>query len=120
MVEALGDGVVGNLAQTAHQIARDSSYLDILAAAALIDCADGDDLTVAELAKLPEAIRTRVLHAWALQIGATAAALGHKHIDALDALITGWHGQGPTALPGGVHVVRRDGRLRTTAAPPPE
>jgi tRNA(Ile)-lysidine synthase len=94
--------------------------LDELATAALKDCTDGDGLSVAALAVLAPALRTRVLHAWALHSGATAAALGHKHVDALDALITAWHGQGPTALPGGVHVARRDGRLMTTAAPPPE
>lgn len=120
LVEALGDGVVGNLAETARQLARDSSYLDDLAAAALYDCADGDGLDVARLAALPDALRSRVLHAWALQLGATGAALGHRHVDAVDALITAWHGQGPTALPGGVRVVRRDGRLTVLAAPPPE
>jgi tRNA(Ile)-lysidine synthase len=120
LVEVLGDGVVGNLAQTARQLARDSSYLDDLAAAALADCAEGDGLNVGRLAALPDALRSRVLHAWALRIGVTASALGHKHVDAVDALITAWHGQGPTALPGGVHVVRRDGRLRMLEAPPPE
>jgi tRNA(Ile)-lysidine synthase len=119
LVDVLGDGVVGNLAQTARQLAQDSSYLDTLASLALEDCADGDGLSVARLAALPEALRTRVLHAWALRIGATASALGHKHVDAVDALVTAWHGQGPTALPGGVHVQRRDGRLTVLAAPPP-
>jgi tRNA(Ile)-lysidine synthase len=120
LVDVLGDGVVGNLAQTARQLAQDSSYLDALAAAALDDCTDGSDLLVEPLAALPDALRTRVVHAWALRIGATAAALGHKHVDAVDALITAWHGQGPTALPGGVRVVRRDGRLRVLSVPPPE
>lgn len=120
LVDVLGDGVVGNLAQTARQLAADSSYLDALATAALAECVEGDGLSVARLAALPPALRTRVLHAWALQIGVIASALGHKHVDAVDALITSWHGQGPTALPGGVHVVRRDGRLRMLEAPPPE
>ncbi len=120
LVDALGDGVVGNLAQTARQLAADSSYLDTLAAVALIECADGDGLSVTRLAALPAALRTRVLHAWALQIGAIGSALGHKHVDAVDALITAWRGQGPTALPGGVQVVRRNGRLRVRGVPPPE
>lgn len=124
LVDALGDGVVGNLAQTARQLARDSSYLDAVAAAALdesgLDGGPVPDLSVERLTALPDAVRTRVLHQWALHIGATAAALGHRHVDALDALITAWHGQGPTALPGGVLVARRDGRLTRLAAPPPE
>jgi tRNA(Ile)-lysidine synthase len=120
LIEALGDGVVGNLAETARQAARDASYLDELATAALKDCADGDGLSVAALTALAPALRTRVLHAWALHMGATAAALGHKHVDALEALITAWHGQGPTALPGGIHFVRHGGRLMRLEAPPPE
>ena len=119
-VEVLGDAVVANLAETARQAARDASYLDAVAADALLDCADGEGLSVAALTALAPAVRTRVLHAWALAIGATAAALGHKHVDALDALITAWHGQGPTALPGGIHVARHGGRLMVPAAPPPE
>lgn len=120
LVDALGDGVVGNLAQTARQLAQDSSYLDAIAAAALTDCGDGDGLSVARLAALPAAVRTRVLHMWARRIGATASALGHKHVDALDALIVAWHGQGSTSLPGGIEVVRRDGRLTVPPTPPPE
>jgi tRNA(Ile)-lysidine synthase len=30
----------------------------------------------------------------------------------LDELITGWHGQGPIHLPGGLHAFRVSGRLR--------
>jgi tRNA(Ile)-lysidine synthase len=120
LIEALGDGVVGNLAETARQAARDSSYLDELATVALTESVEGDGLSVKALAALAPAVRTRVLHAWALQIGATAAALGHKHVDTLDAFITAWHGQGPAALPGGMHVARRDGRLTVLEALPPE
>ncbi len=58
------------------------------------------------LAALLPAIRTRVLHAWALSLGCPPAALSHRHVDALDALVTDWRGQGPTHLPGGVIVGR--------------
>ncbi|MGH3328810.1 MAG: hypothetical protein ACRDPT_13635 [Streptomycetales bacterium] len=34
------------------------------------------------------------------------------HIEALDDLVTAWHGQGPVDLPGGVRAERRCGRLR--------
>ncbi|WFE95154.1 tRNA lysidine(34) synthetase TilS [Micromonospora sp. WMMD987] len=71
----------------------------------------GAGLSVAALAGLPGAVRGRVLHAWARELGATPGALSHRHVDALDALVTAWHGQGPTALPGGRRVGRRDGRL---------
>src|SRR5919107_1567005 len=79
-----------------------------LAATALADARTGDGgLSVAALAGLPVAVRTRVLHAWAAELGAPGSALSHRHVQALDALVVGWHGQGPTALPGGIVVARR-------------
>jgi tRNA(Ile)-lysidine synthase len=112
LVEALGPGVIGNLAQTAAQLAQDSAYLDELADDAREKCADGDVLSVTALAALPAALRARVLHSWALDLGATPAALGHRHVEALDRLVTAWHGQGAAALPGGIHVRRAGGCLR--------
>jgi tRNA(Ile)-lysidine synthase len=37
--------------------------------------------------------------------------MSHRHVAALDALVTDWHGQGPTSLPGGIVVGRRSGAL---------
>ncbi|SCG58598.1 tRNA lysidine(34) synthetase TilS [Micromonospora coxensis] len=113
LVEALGAGVLDNLARTARLVAADTAALDDLAGAALAGARAGaDGLLVAALADLPEAVRTRVLHAWARELGALPAALSHRHVAALDALVTDWRGQGATALPGGVRVIRRDGTLR--------
>jgi tRNA(Ile)-lysidine synthase len=112
LIAALGPGVVDNLARTAGQLAADTAALDAQAAAALAGARTGDDgLRVAALAGLPDAVRTRVLHAWAAELGAPGAALSHRHVAALDALVVGWHGQGPTALPGGIVVARRAGDL---------
>ncbi|MEU1839825.1 tRNA lysidine(34) synthetase TilS [Micromonospora chersina] len=114
LVEALGPGVVGNLARTARLLAADTAALDELAGAALVEvrAADGG-LSVDGLAALPPAVRTRVLHAWARELGAPPAALSHRHVAALDALVTDWHGQGPAHLPGGLPVRRQAGRLTT-------
>ncbi|WBB78848.1 tRNA lysidine(34) synthetase TilS [Micromonospora sp. WMMD882] len=71
----------------------------------------GGGLAVAALVGLAPALRTRVLHAWARELGASPAALSHRHVAALDALVTDWRGQGAVHLPGGRRVVRRDGRL---------
>ncbi|MEU3453070.1 tRNA lysidine(34) synthetase TilS [Micromonospora sp. NPDC006766] len=115
LVDALGPGVVDNLARTARLLAADTAALDDLAAVALADVrAAGGGLTVAALAALPAAVRTRVLHAWARELGAAPAALSYRHVAALDALVTDWHGQGAVHLPGGLPVVRRDGRLTAT------
>jgi tRNA(Ile)-lysidine synthase len=107
LIAALGPAVVGNLARTAGQLAADTEALDALAAAEV-----RDELVVTNLSDLPDAIRTRVLHQWARRLGVSGSALSHRHVAAMDALITDWHGQGPAALPGGVLVGRREGRLR--------
>jgi tRNA(Ile)-lysidine synthase len=111
LIAALGPGVVDNLARTAALLAADTAVLDSLAEAALGACRAGAALSVPSLAGLDPAIRTRVLHAWARELGAPPSALAHRHVEALDALVSGWHGQGPTALPGGILVGRRAGQL---------
>jgi tRNA(Ile)-lysidine synthase len=111
LVAALGPGVVANLARSARLIAADVAALDALAAATRTG--DGE-LGVPALAELPAAVRTRVLHRWALELGAPAGALSHRHVDALDALVVDWHGQGPVHLPGGITVVRTADRLAVT------
>jgi len=108
LAEILGPDLVPNLARTARLVAADVAALDALAAA--VDLAPGV-LSIAELAGLPAAVRTRVLRAFALRLGAPGGALSSAHIDALDALVTAWRGQGPVALPGGIEVSRRAGWL---------
>ncbi|OLB64251.1 MAG: tRNA lysidine(34) synthetase TilS [Actinobacteria bacterium 13_2_20CM_2_72_6] len=119
LVEALGADVVPNLARTARLVAADTAYLDELAAAVV----PTGEPVCADLAALPAALRTRVLRAFALRLGAAPGALATAHIDALDALVVGWHGQGAVALPGGILVTRRAGRLTgpgTSAGTPAE
>jgi tRNA(Ile)-lysidine synthase len=117
LTELLGPGVVANLARTARLVAADTAVLDGWAAAAEVSSRDEDGaLDVAALATMPAALRTRVLRAFALGLGAPAGALAAAHIDALDALVVGWHGQGPVALPGAILVVRQAGRLRCTSS----
>ncbi|MFB9238511.1 tRNA lysidine(34) synthetase TilS [Plantactinospora siamensis] len=116
LTAALGPAVLDNLARTAELLAADTATLDELAARALAAArtppGDGPaGLSVAALAGLPVAVRGRVLHAWCRELGAAGAALSHRHVRALDALVTGWRGQGPTHLPGAIRVARRAGRL---------
>jgi tRNA(Ile)-lysidine synthase len=114
LVDALGPGVVQNLARTARLLAADTAALDELAAAALAAAGSAEGgLSVGALTTLPAAVRTRVLHAWARELGASPAALSYRHITALDALVTDWRGQGPVHLPGSILVTRREGRLTT-------
>jgi tRNA(Ile)-lysidine synthase len=126
LVASLGPAVVDNLARTAGLLAADTAALDAsaadaLAAARTVAAPDGGPavsaLSVSALATLPHAVRTRVLHAWARDLGVPGGALSHRHVAALDALVVDWHGQGVTLLPGGTGVVRRAGAL--VALPPP-
>ena len=64
---------------TARLIAADTGYLDQLAAAALgkaaLDETTGaDGLRVADLAALPDPVRTRALHAWARSLGGSTCS----------------------------------------------
>jgi tRNA(Ile)-lysidine synthase len=110
LVAELGADVVPNLARTAAMVAADSRYLDKEALVAFGQCVSGDGLSIDGLAALADPIRTRVLHHWATSLGVPRAALSHRHVAAIDSLVTDWHGQGATQLPGGVSV-HRAGRL---------
>ncbi|MDN3240550.1 tRNA lysidine(34) synthetase TilS [Glycomyces tritici] len=72
-------------------------------------------LDAKRVAALAGPVRQRVLRAWVLEAGVEGAELNHRHLDAVDALVAHWHGQGPTFLPGGIEVRRSGGRL--TAQP---
>jgi tRNA(Ile)-lysidine synthase len=98
LAAALGRDVTTGLATSARLLRDDADLLDRLAD----EVADPWDVAV--LAALPPALRSRLLHR--LATGLTAV-----HVEALDALVPRWHGQGPVGLPGGVEAVRRSGRI---------
>ncbi len=112
--DVLQGGVAEALARTADLLRDDLDALDTLAdqqasAVAGQPSTPVDHLEVASVAGLPRALRTRVVRGWVATFG--AAPLSAERTAALDALITGWHGQGPIELPGGVAVRRASGRL---------
>lgn len=118
LVEALGPGVLDNLARTAALVAADNAVLDDLADVALSRARHPDGgLATGALADLAPAVRGRVLRAWAHELGAPPAALSHRHLTALDALVTAWRGQRASYLPGGLRVLRRADRLVSEALP---
>ncbi|WP_018790661.1 tRNA lysidine(34) synthetase TilS [Salinispora arenicola] len=120
LVRALGPGVLDNLARTARLVAADTAALDEQATVALDGVRHPDGgLCVGGLAGLAPAVRGRVLHVWARELGARPGALSHRHVDALEALVTGWRGQGAAYLPGGLQVFRRAGRLTVVDPCPP-
>ncbi len=109
--EVLQGGVAEALARTASLLQDDLDALDTLAGVP-----DGGALAVDALVGLPRAVRTRMLRGWVLAAG--AAECTAEHTASLDALVTGWHGQGPVDLPGGVRVRRASGRLEVLTNPP--
>ncbi|GIJ21855.1 tRNA lysidine(34) synthetase TilS [Micromonospora lutea] len=118
LVSALGPGVLDNLARTATLVAADNAVLDELADAALGQARHPDGgLATGALADLAPAVRGRVLRAWAHELGASPAALSHRHVAALDALVTAWRGQRASYLPGGLRVLRRADRLVSELPP---
>ncbi|GLW30222.1 tRNA lysidine(34) synthetase TilS [Actinoplanes regularis] len=118
LVAELGPAVVGNLSRTAALLAADNEVLDELAVEALERARSAAGLSAPVLAGLRAAIRGRVLHRWARELGAPGSALAYGHVTALDALVTDWHGQGPAYLPGGIAVARRGSELvRVVPAP---
>ena len=101
----LGPGVAEALGRTAGLARDDADLLDQLTA----ECDPGrDDLSVALLAELPRALRTRLIRRWLHRHG--AAEVAHQHVVRVEKLVLDWHGQGPAQLPG-VVVQRFDGAL---------
>lgn len=114
----LGSGVAAGLIRTAQLSRADADALDALAADAHrgFVAAGG---AVAAVAELADAIRWRVLRRELLAAGCPAQDLTLEHVRAVDALVTGWHGQGPLHLPGRVVVQRRYGTLVAEHRPDP-
>ncbi|WP_328914074.1 MULTISPECIES: tRNA lysidine(34) synthetase TilS [unclassified Streptomyces] len=110
--KSLGKGVVEALARTAQLSRDDADALDQWAADAQADVA-GDDgsLDVLRLYALPPAVRRRVLRRTAVAAGSPPGFLFARHIEEVDRLVTAWRGQKALNLPGGVAVLRANGRL---------
>lgn len=112
--DVLGGGVAEALARTAAALREDTEALDALADEALAAALDSDGLAVVALSGLSTAVRRRVLRAWLLRGG--ASRLTDTQIRAVDALVTGWRGQGGAAVGSDLthqrlFAGRRDGRL---------
>ena len=116
MEDLLGPGITEALARTADSLRADADVLDAVADEMAERLMPGCELTldVAELAALPDAIRTRLLRRAAVAAGAPAGSLSWTHVQSLNELVTAWHGQRWSDLPGGVRCHRRYGRLQFT------
>ena len=116
----LGPGIAAALARTARSARDDADALDALA----LDLdpftreGAGEVAAVADLLAHPPALRRRQLRRAALRVGCPAGALTAGHVDALEALLLAWRGQGPVCLPGSAKGRRVCGRLWLTPGEP--
>ena len=60
---------------------------------------------------IPIAVRSRVWRRLLAAAGAPAGQVSTRHVEACDALLTAWRGQGPVHAPGALLVRRSDGRV---------
>ncbi|MDN4471998.1 tRNA lysidine(34) synthetase TilS [Demequina zhanjiangensis] len=110
--DVLGPGVVSGLARSAALLQADADELDRQARSAMSTSAStvrSDEWRCDMLAALPDAIRSRMLKMLAEAKG--AGPLTTVHVNALDALVTQYKGQGAVSLPGGYEAKREYGRL---------
>ena len=111
--EALGPGVAAALARTAALARADADALEELADNLTTRVVGPDGAaSVDALAEAPAALRRRVLRKLALAAGCPAGDLSAAHLEAMDSLITDWHGQQRIDIPGSLSVRREGGRLR--------
>ena len=110
MVAEIGPGIADALSKSAKLLRDDADALDDWADE-VFDELDSTELDIEMLVSLPRAIRSRVIRKAVYLAGAPSGSLSAEHIEAVEALVTAWKGQGPVSLPGGVTVSRISGRL---------
>ena len=118
IVEVLGESAISSLDKTSQLLRLDNQALEELAQQFFESQKDvkTKGLEISELEKLPEAIRTRVLRIFAIASGVHPGPFSFEHIEAIDALVKNWHGQGNVDLPGFIQATRVDGSLRFVAS----
>ncbi len=109
----LGPGIAAALARTARLARDDADALDAFADEALARARLADGAwNVAEIAAAAPAVRRRILRRVAVAAGSPAGELFAVHLEAVDRLLTHWHGQCGVDLPGSVRARRSGGELR--------
>jgi tRNA(Ile)-lysidine synthase len=110
--DVLRGGVTESLGRTAAQLQQDIDVLEQLADADAAVIA-GDQVHCTDLAGSPAAVRRRLLRRWLVARGATEPT--DTVVNAVDALVVHWHGQGPVAIGGDpahrLEIARRGARL---------
>jgi tRNA(Ile)-lysidine synthase len=121
MEQELGPGIAKSLSRTAAQVSQAEEVLtglaaELVAEAKVSGSASSVSYSVAKLSVAPSAVRTMALHMIAARAG--ARAISASQIEAIDALITNWHGQKSASL-SGITVERVKDLLIFTRSKPP-
>ena len=121
MEQELGPGIAKSLSRTASQVSEAEEVLTGMAAQLVADAKESSSAhsvsyAVSLLEAQPSAIRTMALHMVASRAG--AKAISASQIEAIDALITNWHGQKSASL-SGITVERVKDLLIFTRSKPP-
>ncbi len=110
IIEVLGDSAIEALDRTSDLLKEDNEALDSIAEQNYKNL--NKELKVEELAKLPSAIRKRIIKIASLEAGVIPGPFSFEHIEAIDALVTNWRGQGNVDLPGFIQASRVDQTIR--------
>ena len=110
LIEVLGDSAIDSLDRTSGLLKEDNEALESIALESYEQL--NKELKVQELEKLPTAIRKRVIKIAALNSGVTPGPFSFEHIEAIDALVTNWRGQGNVDLPGFIQASRVNQTIR--------
>lgn len=110
LIEVLGDSAIEALDRTSDLLKEDNEALDLIAEQNFKNL--NRELKVNELAKLPSAVRKRIIKIAALEAGVIPGPFSYEHIEAIDALVTKWRGQGNIDLPGFIQASRVEQTIR--------
>jgi len=110
LIEVLGESVIESLDRTSDLLKEDNEALESIAFKNYRDL--NKELNVEELIKFPAAIRKRIIKIAALESGVIPGPFTFEHIEAIDALVTKWRGQGNVDLPGFIQASRDNQTIR--------
>jgi len=110
LIEVLGQSAIESLDKTSDLLKEDNDALDLIAQENYEKL--NKELKVENLEEFPAAIRKRIIKIAALEAGVISGPFSFEHIEAIDALVTNWRGQGNVDLPGFIQASRVEETIR--------
>ena len=110
LIEVLGQSAIESLDKTSDLLKEDNDALDLIAQENYEKL--NRELKVENLEEFPAAIRKRIIKIAALEAGVISGPFSYEHIEAIDALVTNWRGQGNVDLPGFIQASRVEETIR--------